>query len=377
MRICGLERCDGSRNRKHGMSGPILGIETSCDETAAAVVVDGTRVCSSVVRTQVGLHAPYGGVVPEVASRAHLEWLPAVIRAAMDQAGLSGFDALEAVAATRGPGLAGALMVGYSAAKGLALRLNRPLVAVNHIEAHMLSAFLTPPPGRQQPDEPPIPPLQDCVPALALVVSGGHTLLYRVEDVGRYRLLGRTLDDAAGEAFDKGATLLGLGYPGGPALALEAAGAEPGAIRFPRGRPRPGNPALYGLRPECCWSFSGLKTALRTHLGSIGEPLDASAKAQIAADYQEAIVDALIRVCDRALTHEAWLLVGGGVAQNCRFRQRLNGWAQSRNVRLGLAPAAYCGDNAAMVAAVAGAGGGLSGKAAMRQDICPNLFEMD
>ncbi len=340
----------------------ILGIETSCDETAAAVV-QGRRVLSNVVRSQVRQHAPYGGVVPEIAARAHLEWLPAVITRALDAAALPGFEALEAVAVTRGPGLAGALLVGYATALGLSLRLGCPLIGVNHIEAHLFSALLSP-----EGDCP-----QECFPALSLVVSGGHTLLYRVQSLERYVLVGRTLDDAAGEAFDKGAALLGLDYPGGPAIARLAEGAAIGRIRFPRARPRPDNPLLSGLRSAYCWSFSGLKTALRVYLERHPDP-DVETQAAIAADYQEAIVDALVGVCDRSLQGERCLFVGGGVALNRRLQSKLRDWAHARGVSLRLTPTAYCGDNAAMIAAVAALGKGIRGTSLDRLEIQPNLF---
>lgn len=337
----------------------ILGLETSCDETAAAVV-SGSVVLSNIVQSQSDLHAPYGGVVPEVAARAHLAWLPPVIGEAVARAGLSGFEDIDLVAATRGPGLAGSLIAGFSAAKGLALRLDKPLVAVNHIEAHILSALLAPE----------VEVTAALFPALALVVSGGHTLLYRVAGVGEYSLLGRTLDDAAGEAFDKGASLLGLSYPGGGQISRLADDAPATGLRFPRGRPRAGNPALDGMQADLCWSFSGLKTSLKVHLEK-NPPGERRALAEIAAAYQEAIVSSLISVCDRGLRRERSVLAGGGVLQNRLLRDRLAGWAHSRGIRACLAPREYCGDNAVMVAFAAALGRGDGRKEYLDMDIIP------
>src|SRR5438445_11562166 len=218
----------------------ILGIETSCDETAAAVVVDGTQVASSVVASQVDLHARYGGVVPEVASRAHVEMLMPVVAQALIEAGVVGAD-IDAVAATVGPGLIGSLLVGVSAAKALSLVWDVPFVGVNHLEAHLYAAFL---------EEPDLKP-----PLVALIVSGGHTLLIEMKDHGRYRQLGTTVDDAAGEAFDKVARFLGLGYPGGPAIQAAAASGDPEAIAFPRPM----------MNEAYDFSVSGLKTAVLNH----------------------------------------------------------------------------------------------------------------
>ena len=349
----------------------ILGIESSCDETAAAVVRNGREVLSSVVYSQVPLHQPYGGVVPEIASRSHVEKLPGVMAQAMEGAGFGrpgAFDwnALDAIAVTYGPGLASSLMVGLAAAKGVALRLNRPLIGINHIEAHIHSVFLSP--GAPVPEA--------TYPLLALVVSGGHSMLVDVPRAGAYRVIGQTLDDAAGEAFDKAAQLLGLGYPGGPAIdraARQAAARHD--LKFPQGRVRVGHHLVTGdLRPELCASFSGLKTALMYHLRShpVTGPEDVNA---IAASYQEAIVGALADRCDRALRDGNYrcLAVGGGVSLNARLRVRLQEVADRRQVRLLLAEPKYCGDNAAMIAGLAGAGCGVRGAAALALDVTPSL----
>ena len=242
----------------------ILGIETSCDETAAAVVADGRNVYSSVVSSQVDLHARYGGVVPEVASRAHVELITPVIAQALVEAGIELTD-LDAVAACHGPGLAGALLVGVSAAKGIALAAGLPYVGVNHLEAHLHAAWL---------EDPELEP-----PLAVLIVSGGHTMTVVMEAHGRYRVVGQTVDDAAGEAFDKVARHLGLGYPGGPVIDRLAAEGDPAAVRFPR--------AMAG---EADFSFAGLKTAVVNHTRrSPGTPV-----ADIAAAFQEAVVDQLV-----------------------------------------------------------------------------------
>ena len=341
----------------------ILGIETSCDETATAVVRDGREVLSNVIHSQVALHAPYGGVVPEVASRSHLRELPALLDLALERAGLAGWRDVDAVAATYGPGLAGSLLVGLAAGKALAWRLDIPFFAVDHIEAHLYSPFLAP--GA--------PSMEEASPFIALVVSGGHTALFRVEAPGRYRLLGQTVDDAAGEAFDKAAALLDLGYPGGPAIDRLARDGRPDAIRFPRSRPRAGRHWTHRLDPSLCFSFSGLKTALLYHLRLNGPPKTDAERADLAASFQEAVVDVLVDRCDRALRGETILAVGGGVSLNSRLRRKLADLADRRGVRLLTAPPAYCADNAAMIAGLAGIGCALTGEEAMRTDIQPSL----
>ena len=340
----------------------VLGIETSCDETSAAVVRDGREVLSSIISSQIALHAPYGGVVPEIASRNHVENLPGVIDEAVRQAGVKWED-LDAVGVAYGPGLASSLLVGISAAKALALRLNKPLWGINHIEAHIYSVFL----GEQAPR------LEDICPFLALVVSGGHTCLVRVDALGRYSLLGQTLDDAAGEAFDKGANLLGLGYPGGPAIDKVARNGKPDFVRFPRGRQKSSTFRFSGLDPDLCFSFSGLKTALLYHLKNHPLSADRGEAASLAASYQEAIVDSLVNKCALAARGMTCLAAVGGVSLNSRLRIKLKEFAESARLRLVLADPKYCADNAAMVAGLAGMGRGLCGVDAMAMDACPNL----
>ncbi|MEZ5208172.1 MAG: tRNA (adenosine(37)-N6)-threonylcarbamoyltransferase complex transferase subunit TsaD [Acidimicrobiales bacterium] len=304
----------------------ILGIETSCDETAAAVVVDAHDVLSSVVSSQVDLHAQYGGVVPEVASRAHVELLTPVVARALIEAGLDD-DHVDAVGATVGPGLIGALLVGVSAAKALALVWDVPFVAVNHLEAHLYAAFL------EEPD------LE--LPLVVLLVSGGHTMLVLMEGHGRYRLLGSTIDDAAGEAFDKVARYLGLGYPGGPAIDAIAMEGDPEAIAFPRAIMDDG----YDT------SFSGLKTAVVNHVRNHPDV----ATADVAASFQEAVVDALVTKARRAA--QAYgakgLCLAGGVAANSRLRERALDVCVADGLRAFLPSRTMCADNAAMVAAAA------------------------
>lgn len=343
----------------------VLGIETSCDETAAAVVRSGREVLASVVFSQVPLHQPYGGVVPEIASRSHIEKLPGVIREALAGAHF-GWTEIDAVAVTYGPGLASSLLVGLSAAKGLAWSLGKPLIGINHVEAHIHSVFLTP----EAPDP------AEVLPLLALVVSGGHSALVHIAPDRSCRVLGQTLDDAAGEAFDKAAKLLGLGYPGGPVLeqaARRATGAGAGVV-FPQGRISPGNPALGGLQADLCFSFSGLKTALMTHLKRHPMAGDTD-RDELAAAYQEAIVGALAARCDRALGGGGFraLAVGGGVSLNGALRARLADVAARHRVPLLLPLPRYCGDNAAMIAALAANGGGVRGAAAFALDATPSL----
>ncbi len=302
----------------------ILGIETSCDETAAAVVADGHRVLSSVVSSQVDLHARFGGVVPEIASRAHVELLTPVVAEALVEAGVDG-DSVDAVAATVGPGLVGSLLVGVSAAKAMALVWGVPFVGVNHLEAHLYAAFL------EEPD------LE--MPLLALVVSGAHTMLVSMEGHGRYRLLGSTLDDAAGEAFDKVARYLGLGYPGGPHIERMALEGDPSTFSFPR-----------GLRNEGYeFSFSGLKTSVITYLRKHPE----AAVADVAAAFQEAVVDVLVTKARRAAAEigATGIVLGGGVAANSALRERLLDACIADGRQAFLPSRSMCTDNAAMVAA--------------------------
>jgi len=307
----------------------ILGLETSCDETAAAVVTGEGRVASNVVYSQHDLHGRYGGVVPELASRRHIETVEVVVLEAMRQAGITWSD-LNAVAVTNGPGLAGALLVGVSFAKALAYAMRIPLIDVNHLEGHLASAWI---------DHPDFP-----TPCVVLIVSGGHTHLYLVNPAGSYELIGHTLDDAAGEAFDKAAKMLSLGYPGGPAIDRIARTGDAGAIRFPR-------PCLK--RGNLDFSFSGIKTALLYYLRDLDQAGQPWRVADIAASFQEAIVDVLAEKAFEAVRRfkvEA-LAVVGGVSANSRLRTVLTSRADSSGIRLSLPSLAYCTDNAAMVAA--------------------------
>ncbi|MGQ0742994.1 MAG: tRNA (adenosine(37)-N6)-threonylcarbamoyltransferase complex transferase subunit TsaD [Acidimicrobiales bacterium] len=308
-----------------GRDQAILAIETSCDETAAAVVVGGREVLSSVVSSQVDLHSRFGGVVPEIASRAHLDLLTPVVAEALVEAGLEGPD-LAAVAATTGPGLAGALLVGVAEAKALALAWGRPFVGVNHLEGHVYASFL---------EEPDLP-----LPLVVLLVSGGHTLLVLMTGHGQYRLLGSTVDDAAGEAFDKVARFLGLGYPGGPIIDRLAVQGNPGAAPMPRPMPN-------GLD----FSFSGLKTALINFARRHPE----ADVADMAAGFQAAVVDVLVDKASRAVTQTgaAALCIGGGVAANSALRERISAEAETLGVRCYLPSRSMCTDNAAMVGAAA------------------------
>jgi N6-L-threonylcarbamoyladenine synthase len=302
----------------------VLGIETSCDETAAAVVDGGRDVRSSVVSSQVDLHARFGGVVPELASRAHVELLTPVVAEALVTAGAEGSD-LAAVAATVGPGLVGALLVGVSHAKALALVWGVPFVGVNHLEGHLYACFL---------DEPDLE-----LPAVVLLVSGGHTMLILMEAHGRYQLLGETIDDAAGEAFDKVARFLGLGYPGGPAIDRLAMDGNPEAVRFPR-----------GLMDEAYdFSFSGLKTSVITHVRKNPD----LAVEDIAASFQEAVVDVLVTKARRAAraTGAKAICLAGGVAANSALRERTLDACIADGLQAYVPSRAMCTDNAAMIAA--------------------------
>jgi N6-L-threonylcarbamoyladenine synthase len=313
----------------------VLGIETSCDETAAAVVeVTGGRyrILSSVVSSQIDLHARYGGVVPEIASRAHLELLPAAVAQALEGAGVDGHR-LDAVAATIGPGLIGALLVGVSTAKALTLVWGCPFVGVNHLEAHLFAPLL----------EAEVAAADLELPLLVLLVSGGHTLLIDMAGPGRYRLLGQTLDDAAGEAFDKVARYLGLGYPGGPVIDRLAREGDARAIAFPRSMLDEGGPH------ELDFSFSGLKTSVVNHVRRHPGAVDAD----VCASFQEAVVDVLVAKSRRAAagTGARGMSLAGGVAANSRLRER---WVEAcvLDGRAAHLPSrAFCTDNAAMIAA--------------------------
>ncbi|MBW1917853.1 MAG: tRNA (adenosine(37)-N6)-threonylcarbamoyltransferase complex transferase subunit TsaD [Deltaproteobacteria bacterium] len=311
----------------------ILGIETSCDETAAAVVADGKVVLSDVIATQFDLHAAYGGVVPELAARRHQENILPVIRAALDQAGMT-LDDIDALAVTQGPGLVGALVIGFAVAKALAYARKLPIVGIHHLKAHILAAYLE--------ERPP------SFPYVALVVSGGHSNLYYVQSFQDMRLLGRSRDDAAGEAFDKVAKLMNLGYPGGVAIEALAATGDPEAFHLPRPRIE---------QEPLTFSFSGLKTAVAYLLKKNPEilyPGHRPGAADLAASFQEAVVDSLV---SRALlavdqTHSQRLVVAGGVAANRRLRGVLQAQIEAAGIELFIPPPRRCTDNAAMVAAL-------------------------
>ena len=324
----------------------VLGIETSCDETAAAVVRDGTDVLSTVISSQVDRHARYGGVVPEIASRAHVEMLNPVLAEAIVQAGVADDD-IDAVAATCGPGLVGSLLVGVSAAKSLALVWGVPFIAVNHLEAHLYASMLEDPTFE--------------LPVVVLLVSGGHTMIVHWEDHGRYRVLGGTIDDAAGEAYDKVARYLGLGYPGGPAIDRIAMDGDPTAIAFPRALPD---------RPYD-FSFSGLKTSVVNHVRKHG---DASTE-DVAASFQEAVVDVLVAKTRRAAadTGAKGIAIGGGVAANSRLREAILDGCERDGLAAYLPDRANCTDNAAMVAAAGWWGLQRNGPSPLDTGADPNL----
>jgi N6-L-threonylcarbamoyladenine synthase len=326
----------------------VLGIETSCDETSAALVRDGGEVLSCVISSQVKDHAPYGGVVPELASRRHVENIPYVLNRVMEE-GSTSWDEVDALAVTCGPGLAPSLLVGVSAAKGLSQRLNKPLYYINHLEAHLYSVLI----GKSA------PAAGDICPFLCLLVSGGHTCLVDVKGLGHYTVLCETVDDAAGEAFDKGATLLGLGYPGGPIIDKLAKSGRVDAHTFPRSR--------------AGFSFSGLKTSLKYFIEK--NPLSGNEQelADICASYQEAIVDALITRTFEYMEGYQHVACVGGVSLNSRLRGRLAQVSEEHGVSLHLAEPLYCMDNAAMIAGLATAEQGFKGDAFSTLDICPNL----
>ncbi|MFW2383026.1 MAG: tRNA (adenosine(37)-N6)-threonylcarbamoyltransferase complex transferase subunit TsaD [Acidimicrobiales bacterium] len=304
----------------------ILAIETSCDETSVAVVADGSRMLSNVVSSQIEIHAPFGGVVPEVASRAHLQTLEPVLNQALQEARVEPGD-LAAIAATNGPGLIGALLIGVTAAKTLALAWNKPYVGVNHLEGHLFAAFLERPDLR--------------TPMITMLVSGGHTSIVHVKDRGDYEVVGSTIDDAAGEAFDKVARYLGLGYPGGPVIDRMAQLFDGEPIHFPRGL----------MDGSLDFSFSGMKTAVINYVRKHPDtPNDA-----LAAGFQEAVVDVLVTKCMQAVDDfdVPTACLGGGVAANSALRERFAAECDGRGID-GLVPARqFCTDNAAMIAAAA------------------------
>lgn len=330
----------------------ILAIETSCDETAAAVVENGRALLSSIVSSQIDLHVQYGGVFPEVASRQHIRTIYAVVEEAVQRAHLSLVE-IDAVAVTRGPGLAGSLVVGMNAAKGLALALNKPVVGVNHLEGHIYSAWVYPGDTRTPPPAPEFP-------LMALLVSGGHTELNVMNDHLTYKRLGATLDDAAGEAFDKVARLLGLPYPGGPSVQKAAANGNPEAFTFPRAR----------LEGTWDFSFSGLKTAvLRVvrQLEEEGKPLPVS---DLAASFQAAVVDVLLQKTLRAAreTHSKAILVAGGVSANTALRLAFTGQTE---FPVFIPAFSLCTDNAAMIGAAGYFRYVLAGSDPLEMDVLP------
>jgi N6-L-threonylcarbamoyladenine synthase len=306
----------------------VLGIETSCDETAVAVVRGGREILSNVIASQADLHARFGGVVPEIASRAHVEQMPLVVDRALRGAGVGVRD-LDAIAATRGPGLIGALLVGFATGKAMAGALGVPFCGVHHIEGHIFASVLT-----EDGFDPPF---------IALVVSGGHTSLYAVKALGDYEILGETLDDAAGEAFDKIARFLGLGYPGGPAIDLLSKEGDAAAVSFPRAM----------LREGLDFSFSGLKTAVVRHVRKAEAAGQTLLTPDIAASFQEAIVDVQVAKTMRAAAERGIgrIAIGGGVASNSRLRARLAAEAAAAGYELCVPPPALCVDNGAMIAA--------------------------
>jgi tRNA N6-adenosine threonylcarbamoyltransferase len=304
-----------------------LGIETSCDETAVGVVRGGRDVLSSVIASQADLHTPFGGVVPEIAARAHVERMPVVIDRALSDAGIKMRD-VDGVAATRGPGLIGALLVGYATGKALAAALDVPFCGAHHIEGHVFANVL------ENASDPPF---------IALVVSGGHTSLLAVRELGTYELLGETLDDAAGEAFDKIARFLGLAYPGGPEIDRLSRRGDPQAVAFPR--------PLSGQGLD--FSFSGLKTAVVRYVKRAEDAGEHFTRSDVAASFQEAIVDVQVEKAIRAseMLGIPTIVAGGGVAANSRLRKRLGEEAEARDIRFVVPDPKLCVDNGAMIAA--------------------------
>jgi N6-L-threonylcarbamoyladenine synthase len=305
----------------------VLGIESSCDETAAAVIRNG-KICSNVIASQIAVHSPYGGVVPEIASRKHIEAINPVIWRALNEAEVT-INEIEGIAVTRGPGLIGSLLIGLSTAKALAFALDIPIVGVNHLEGHIAASFL----AEKIPQ----------TPFIALVVSGGHTSTYLANDYQEFRLIGQTRDDAAGEAFDKAAKLLNLGYPGGVVIDKMSKGGNPRAVSFPR-----------AMKDSADFSFSGLKTSLLTMLKKRGRDFSAEELPDIVACYQEAIVDVLVdktivAAKDNGINR---IVVCGGVAANSRLREKFTRETAARNIELFIPPVILCTDNAAMIAAI-------------------------
>lgn len=316
----------------------VLGIESSCDETAAALVTESGEVLADVVASQVATHGPYGGIVPELASRAHMQAIIPVIREALVKAP-GGFEGVDAIAVTQGPGLVGSLLVGVQVAKALAWSIGKPLVGVNHLDGHLLAVYLRRP-SEDGPHEGP------AMPFVGLLVSGGHTALYRVEGRGDIGLLAQTRDDAAGEAFDKAAKILGLGYPGGPVIDRLAAGGNADAFSFP---------LPMASRKTLEFSFSGLKTALARHVQQHGVPSGEQELADLCASFQGVIVESLVRKSMLACKQEELnrLVISGGVAANRGLRSRAKEVCDANGIRLFVPPPISCTDNAAMIAMAA------------------------
>jgi N6-L-threonylcarbamoyladenine synthase len=311
----------------------VLGIETSCDETSAAVVRDGREILANVVASQIALHRPYGGVVPELASRHHLECIDTIVAQAFNAAGVT-LDAIEAVAATYGPGLASSLLIGLTVGKSLAMARGLPFVGINHLEAHLVSPWLS--------------ATREFEPNVSLIVSGGHTILVHARAVGDHRVLGQTLDDAAGEAFDKVAKLLGLGYPGGPAVESAARNGNPAVMSFPRGKLND---------PDHDFSFSGLKTAVLYWLRRNAQPAAPNPQllADLCASFQQAIVDVLVgkTIAASRACRVRCVTVSGGVACNGALRGQLAAACQRDGIGLLVADRKLCTDNAGMIAGLA------------------------
>ncbi|SKA91253.1 O-sialoglycoprotein endopeptidase [Caloramator quimbayensis] len=306
----------------------VLGIETSCDETSAAVILNGRKVLSNVISSQIDIHKKFGGVVPEVASRKHVEAVCNVVKQALDEAGLS-FKDIDVIAATYGPGLVGALLVGLSYAKGLALSLNKPFIGVNHIEGHISANYIA-----HTNLEPPF---------VCLVVSGGHTHLVYVKDYGEYEIIGRTRDDAAGEAYDKVARAIGLGYPGGPLIDKLAKEGDKNAIKFPR---------AYLEDESFDFSFSGLKSAVLNYLNKMNMQGLEINRADVAASFQQSVVEVLV---DKSITAAKYkgvdtLCIAGGVASNSELRNQLEKRCKKEGIRFLYPNTILCTDNAAMIA---------------------------
>lgn len=308
----------------------IMAIESSCDETACAIIKDGREICANVVSTQIKIHEKFGGVVPEVASRKHLEYIDLVIEEALVESGYS-FDDLDAIAVTMGPGLIGALLVGLSTAKGLAYALNKPLIGVHHIEGHIYANFL----AHQN----------ISLPCMCLVVSGGHTNIVKIEKHGSYEILGQTVDDAAGEAYDKVARAIGLGYPGGPKIDKLSKEGNPNAIKFPRAK----------LDQPLNFSFSGLKSAVLNYLNQAEMKQETVNRADVAASFQESVIDVLVDHTMQAMEESGirTLLLAGGVSANSRLRERIGEVCDEKGYNLYYPPLSLCTDNAAMIGAAA------------------------